>query len=898
MTLSPGTRFGAYEIIALLGAGGMGEVYRARDGRLGRDVAIKVLPEAFSTDADRLRRFEQEARAAAALNHPNILAVHDVGSHEGAPYVVSELLEGETLRERIGGLPVRKSCEYAIQMAHGLAAAHEKGIVHRDLKPENIFLTLDGRVKILDFGLAKLTQKDSPLISGTNVPTTPVAEKTEAGMVLGTIGYMAPEQVRGQTVDHRADLFAFGAILYEMLSGQRAFRGDTAIDTMTSILKEDPPDLPAVERHIPPALGRIVDRCIEKNPGARFQTANDLAFALEGLSAHSDAGVAAPNVATSRHLLSDARVAWAVASVLAVSLAATAFLLRPRSQPVSQIITFDVDVPTAVASQQFALSPAGTHLVAVSGTGLRASLWLRSIDRLDGQMLPGTEAPSFPFWSPDGRFIGFFSGGKLRKVDIFGAPPQALADAAGGRGGAWNGEDIIIFSPQDGGPLFRIAAAGGGDAVQLTELDSSRQETGHWHPAFLPDGRHFLFLARSSKPENTAIYFASLDSKERTRLMGSVVKAAFAPPDRILFARGTALMAQQFDPERGVLAGDPFQVVGQIGVNPGNGAAGFSASANGILAHRVGLGARSPETILTWFDRTGKPLGTLGPRGGYRNPRISPDGSRVVVERSDDATSSADLWLIDVARQVPTRFTFAPPNALNMAALWSPDGARIAWQLRDSPGAASTIFQKPAGGTGKEEQVGSAVPVATTIDDWVDGMGILLHDGASPPRAPGLQLLPLDGGKPRLLGDARSILTHARVSPDRRWIAFTSSDTGRPEVYVQNFPTPSERIQISAEGGIQPLWRPDGKELFFLAADGTVMAVPIQLSQRATVGAPVALFSTRMEGGGTGTGGIWHQYDITPDGHRFLVNTLAQEEQLQATLPITIVVNWAAGLKQ
>ncbi len=896
MSLAPGTRLGAYEIVALIGAGGMGEVYRARDARLGRDVAIKVLPAAFSADADRLRRFEQEARAAAALNHPNILSVHDIGSQEGAPYVVSELLEGETLRARIGALPVRKACEYAIQIARGLAAAHEKGIVHRDLKPENLFVTDDGRVKILDFGLAKLTQKDSPLVSGTNVPTTPLADKTEAGMVLGTIGYMAPEQVRAQAVDHRADLFAFGAILYEMLSGQRAFHGETTIDTMTSILKDDPPDLPAAERHIPPALSRIVDRCIEKSPGARFQSANDLAFALEGLSSQSETGVGAPQIAPSRGLLRDARVAWAVAALLAIGLVASAFVFAPQTQPAPQTIAFEIDAPTALAAQQFALSPLGTHMVAAVGTGPTSSLWLHPMSRVGGQTLPGTEYALSPFWSPDDRFVAFFSNGKLKKVDIFGAPPQTIADAPLGRGGSWNGDNIIIFSPQETGPIFRVGA-GGGDVVQLTELDSARKETGHWHPYFLPDGRHFLFLARSSMPEHDAIYFASLDSKERTRLVGSTVKAAFAPPDRLLFTRGTALMAQRFDAERGVLAGDPVQIVEQVGMNATSGAAGFSVSANGLLAHRLGRVSRSPDTVLTWFDRTGKPIGTLGDPAGHRNPRISPDGTRVVVERSDDAISSVDLWLLDMARKVPTKLTFAAANFGNVAPLWSPDGTRVAWQSRIAAGAPPTIFHKRIGGTAKDEKI-RLLPGASSIDDWAGEMGILFHDGGIPPRAPGLQILPLDGGEPRMLGAARTILTHARMSPepDRRWIAYTSSDTGRPEIYVQNFPTPTESIPVSANGGIQPLWRRDGRELFFLAPDGTLMAAPIQVSPRLAAGEPVALFPTRVEGGGTMSPGIWHQYDITRDG-RFLINTLVQDQSTPSTFPITVVVNWAAGLK-
>ncbi len=884
---------------------------------------------AFLADADRLRRFEQEARAAAALNHSNILAVYDIGAHDGAPYVVSELLEGQTLRERLtsapaqsvvtespasstggastqtvrkaSGLPVRKACEFAIQLAHGLAAAHEKGIVHRDLKPENIFLTLDGRIKILDFGLAKLTQQDSPLAGATNVPTTPfdfaqgTAEKTQAGMVLGTLGYMAPEQVRAQPVDHRADVFAFGAILYEMLSGHRAFQGETTIDTMTAILKEDPPDLPLAERHIPPALERIVNRCLEKNPGARFQTANDLAFALEGLSAQAESSVVAvpiPRVPLAR----DARVAWA-AALCALVVAAAVLVLRPASPGSSQTFAFTVDAPPALGALHFAVSPGGTHVVAVAGQD--RGLWLRSLDRLDGKMLPGTAGTAFPFWSADGRYIGFFSGGKLRKIDVFGAPPETVADAPVGLGGSWNGDDVVIFAPQASGALFQVPASGGGVPVQVTELDKSRDETGHVHPVFLPDGQHFLFLARSSNPESSAIYFASLGSKERTRLISSPVKAVFAPPDHIVFVRGSTLLAQRFDARRGTLSGDPVQIVQQIGANISNGAAGMSASTNGILAHRLATLARNAETNLTWFDRAGKMLGTLGPPGAYRNPRLSPDGTRLVVQRLDDSTTSSDLWVIDVTRNVPVRFTFAQSGSVNNAPVWSPDGSRIAWQGALGFTNSGTVFQKLASGTGKDEKVGDLLP-GSIIDEWVRGVGILFHDGSPGSAKSGLQVLPMEGGgAPRMLGDTRSLLTHARVSPDGRWVAFTSADSGRPDVYIQNFPTPSERILVSTAGGIQPLWRPDGRELFFLSPDGTLMSVTLELSPRAKVGVPVALFPSRVEGGGQATGGIWHQYDITPDGKRFLVNTLAQAQpQTQTAPPITVIVNWNAALEK
>jgi Tol biopolymer transport system component len=529
-------------------------------------------------------------------------------------------------------------------------------------------------------------------------------------------------------------------------------------------------------------------------------------------------------------------------------------------------------------------------------------LWLRRLDRLEGQTLAGTERASAPFWSTDGRFIGFFAAGKLKKVDIFGAPPQMLTDAdagasfGAGYGGAWNSDDVILFSPKASGPLFRISARGG-TAVQVTALDATRQETGHWYPSFLPDGEHFTYLAHSAKPENSAIYVSSLDGKERTFLVSSATKAVFAPPNHLLFARERTLMAQTFDAGRRSLSGDPFPVVENVGVNPVNGAAGISASTNGILAHRVGGLGVSPETTLTWLDRAGKPLGNVGAPGPYRNPRISPDGNRVVVERADDSNLSRDLWLIDIARQVPSRLTFAAAGMSNHSPVWSADGTRIAWlsgESMSSIGGMMTFYQKAASGAAKDEKLAGPAG-AWVIDDWPGDEGLLFHDGRNQGPIPGLRILP-PAGSPRALGDARSIVTHARVSPDRRWVAFTSSDTGRPEVYVQNFPAATDRIQISADGGVQPLWRPDGRELFFLTGDGKLMAVPVTLGQRAIVGTPVALFQTRTESGGAQTAGVWHSYDVTPDGRKFLVTTLTQPQQTQSSAPITVVVNWLAGL--
>src|SRR6266496_4131683 len=528
MPLAAGTKLGPYELLAPLGAGGMGEVYRARDTRLGRDVAIKVLPSSLSADHDRLRRFEQEACAAGALNHPNILIVHDIGTHEGSPYVVSELLEGETLRQRISGTPLaqRRVLDYALQIAHGLAAAHEKGIVHRDLKPDNIFITNDGRVKILDFGIAKLTQPDGGQ-SQTEIPTRRV--DTDPGIVLGTVGYMSPEQVRGRPVDQRADIFSFGAILYEMLSGRRAFHGESAAETMSAILKEDPPELSETNHNVSPALERLVNHCLEKNPEARFHSASDLAFALEALSgATSISGQTATAIAPVwEPPKRRERLVWIGATALLglALLAALPFVIAHfRSGPsienhATRFLVFPPEKTTLIGGGQH-ISPNGLRLVYVAtGSDGKRLLWTRPLDSLAAQPLPGTEEGANPFWSPDGRFIGFFgAGSKLKKIELTGGPAQTLADVLGGGGGTWNRDGVIVFARSFTEGLYRVPAMGG-SSVPVTTLDESRKETAHLWPYFLPDGRHFLYLARSAQKENTGIYVGALDSKDRKLLI-------------------------------------------------------------------------------------------------------------------------------------------------------------------------------------------------------------------------------------------------------------------------------------------------------------------------------------------------------------------------------------------
>ncbi len=901
MSLAPGVRLGAYQILSLIGAGGMGEVYRARDTRLGRDVAIKVIASGFSADADRLQRFEQEARAAATLNHPNILAVHDVGTHDGSPFIVSELLEGETLRERVaaGPLAVRKAIELGIQIVQALAAAHEKGIVHRDLKPENIFVNKDGRAKVLDFGLAKLTQPDRAGSTGqdpahvSGVPTTPV--QTQHGLVLGTLGYMAPEQVRGQTADHRADIFAFGAILYEMLSGRRAFHGETTADTMSAILKEDPPDLPVAERHIPPALARIIDRCLEKSAAARFHSTHDLAIALETLSLHSESAAVPMVLPAVRR-----RAAWMPWAVAALALTAAigtgkwAYInTRPVDAPTYRATLMPPDgviIDELAPSRLIALSPDGRRLAFVgAGRERRRTVWVRSLDALTAQELSGSEDAYSPFWSPDGRSVGFFAGainGKLKRIDLDGGPPTTLCDYAGAPVGAdWNSDGVILFTttgPADGA-MRRVSAAGGTPEIVMAP-DTKAGEVGIWWPAFLPDGRHFLYLSMGSGRTPRSVSVASLDSAERVLVMkgGSNVRYA---DGRLIFLRGDTLMSQRFNLRGYQVEGDAAPLVEGVQINAPTGA--FTVSQTGVLAYKTGEATGGAR--LVWFDASGRQLGTIGAPGAYADLNLSPDGTRAAVTLFDPTSSSRDVWLVDLVRDLMTRFTFT--RADEQGAIWSPDGSRVTFRSNRSD--TFDIYEKRSDGAG-DETVISASKVPQGPLSWSpDGKFLLFVTGVSSDPPPGgvlagtgadIWVLPSTGDRkpfPFLTGPYSEV--PARFSPDGRWVAYGSNESGRQEVYVAPFPGPGGKWQLSTQGGTNPIWRKDGKEIFYLGLDSRLMAVPVTLTlSRPDFGAVRPLFSVSQ-------GGPRSFYDVTADG-RFLIVTAPDRT---ASSPITLVVNWA-----
>ncbi|HEV8140801.1 MAG TPA: protein kinase [Pyrinomonadaceae bacterium] len=890
MSLQAGTKLGRYEIRAKIGEGGMGEVYRAFDPTIHREVAIKVLPASVADDADRLKRFEQEACAAGSLNHPNILIIHHVDTDEGAPYIVSELLEGQTLRQRLGGTAFapRRAIDYANQIARGLAAAHEKGIVHRDLKPDNIFITNDGRVKILDFGIAKLTQPDSSQPQ-TGIPTRRV--DTDPGKVLGTVGYMSPEQVKGRAVDHRSDVFSFGAILYEMLSGRRAFHGESAAETMSAILKEDPPDLSETNQRISPALERLVHHCLEKNPEERFHSARDLAFALEALSGTSPTSSQTTAMSalparrmTRRELVLASVAAVAILAVVALA-AAMAISYFRRSPTEDHSVRFAINPPEKTGFSSFAISPDGLRLtfVATEAAG-KTLLWVRPLDSTNAQQLPGTEDAALPFWSPDSRFIGFFAAGKLKKIEVASGVVQTLSkNTPVPRGGTWSQNGVIVFVPTPNDPLYQVSVAGG-EPTQLTRIDTAHQEASHRWPYFLPDGRHVLYSVQGG-PQSQGIYVTSLDGKENRRLLNVVNSTvAFAAPGFLFFRRESTLMAQAFDADKLQLAGEPFPVAEPVGYEIATFQTFFSVSQTGVLAYSSGS---TGGTQLALIDRTGKELGRVGQPGNYLRPTLSPEGKRVAVD-GVDSQGNRDIWLVELASGNPTRFTFDP--ATDIFPVWSPDGSRLVFSSdRQGP---RNIYQKSATGAGKEELL-YKTDANIFPSDWSADGRFILYLANDPKTRLDVWVLPLAGDqKPFPFLQTEANERAARFSPDGRWIAYTSDESGINQIYVQSFPDGGGKRQISVNGGYWLAWRSDGKELFYVAADKKMMAVGVQADgPNFEVGTPKALFDVRVQSFTS----VQAQFAVFADGQKFLVANSYGE---LTSAPIEVVLNWTAAVRK
>ena len=906
MSLAPGVRLGPYEVVRLIGTGGMGEVYKARDVRLDRTVAIKVLSEEFALDGDRRARFEREARAVAALNHPHICAVHDVGETvdiastggESIRFLVMEHLEGHTLADRLvrGPLPIEDVIRYATELADALDHAHRHGLVHRDLKPGNVMMTKTG-VKLLDFGLSKLHASPDLITLATVSSDGP--RLTSAGTVVGTFPYMAPEQLGGHEADARSDVFAFGAIVHEMATGRRAFEGTTAATVIGAILHTDPPPLSSFRPFTPPGLDRIVSRCLAKDPDDRWQSARDLMLELKWTAEHIEHSMSREPVGARRRKLGLMVSAVVTLLTIAVAAFALAYVRRAPANGATVRLAFLPPKELQQAEARFGgpvtISPDGKHLAYVAtGADGKQLLWLQAMDSSSPRALIATDGAAYAFWSPDSRSIGFFAQGRLKRINIDAGPPQILSDALLPRGGAWSAAGVIVYSVGAGRELYQVAAGGG--TPSPVAADGINEER-HW-PSFLPDGRHFLYFARRQKP---GIYVASLESAE-TKLLasGPYMGVAYASPGYLLILKGGAmagtLMAQPFDASRREFTGEAVPLAEQVPFFPLFARGDFSVSQNGTLLYGT---LRTQTTQLTWFDREGKKLGNVPGATGYERPVLSPDERTIAADRLDPETQSQDVWFIETGRGATSRLTTNP--GLDQVGLWSPNGKRIAiGSTRDGK---LYRYLKTVDGTGYEESHpfesadGDQIQQMT---DWsVDGR-FFVYSSLNAKTKWDIWVEPVTR-EPATQDSTRGPYLHTefnehhgRLSPDGRWLAYASDESGKLEVYVQGFPVPGTRWRVSTDGGIEPRWRRDGKELFYQSAQGTLMAVIVKPGATFAATVPHALFKMPIT---IPTTLVQDQrkYLPTADGQRFLINV----DLAETGPPLnTVVLNWPAALRR
>ena len=865
MALSSGNRLGPYEILAAIGAGGMGEVYRARDSKLGRDVALKVLPDAFARDAERMARFQREAKVLASLNHPYIASIYGLEDSGSTHALVMELVEGPTLADRIrsGPIPIDEALRIARQICDAMEYAHERGIVHRDLKPANVKVTNDDAVKVLDFGLAKAIEGDAASTDMANSPTLS-RMATQAGVLLGTAAYMSPEQAKGKAVDRRADIWAFGCVLYEMLTGKVVFRGETVTDTLAAVIKEEP-DWSQLPATTPIQVRVLLQRCLQKDLKQRLQAIGEARISLDGVL--SGAPLDSSPVSLSAVAARRERLAWVVALVmtlLAVTASIVALVWRSTSRPpASPEVRLQIVTPTSSGGEVL-LSPDGRQIAYGSTSG--PGLWLRPLDSEVAKLLADTAGGAW-FWSPDSQSIGFFASQKLKRIDVASGTVRTLADAPTPRGGTWNADGTILFAPGGNGPLYRVASAGGAPEP-VTRL--AAQDAGHRDPEFLADGHHFIFWVLGP-PGVRGEYIGSLDATDVHRLFDADGPASWAPPDQVLFVREGVLYAQRVDLNRFALTGDPLPIASDLSAVP-TGRKPASASMTGIIAYYPAARVRRQ---LVWRDRSGRQVGTIGdPLVDYDSARLSPDGRFVAIDRF--VSGEPNIWLMDTARGTLDPFT--SDGASNFA--WSPDSRRIAF-CSDTKGVLNIYWR----------DVGSASPAelllesseAKNVSDWSPDGKYILFATQSPVTARDLWALPVQGPehKPFAVVQGPAEETAGIFSPDSKWIAYTSDESGRNEIYVRPFPGPGRAWPISTNGGQRPFWRRDGKEIFYVTA-GSLMAVTVRLRSDGTIdaGTPTSLFT---EGAGEVLRG-------PSDGQRFL-SVVALDDK--ATPPITVIVNWA-----
>lgn len=890
MPLTVGTRLGPYEIVAPIGAGGMGEVYRARDSRLGRDVAVKILPPGFAANEEFHARFEREARTVSSLNHPNICTLFDVGREDGTLFLVMELIEGESLAERLqkGPLPLEQVLRYGAQIADALGRAHRQGIVHRDLKPGNVMITKSG-AKLLDFGLARSGPDASP-VQGLTAMATQAAPLTKEGTILGTFQYMAPEQLEGIEADARTDIFALGALLYEMATGKRAFEGATRTSLIASIVSGTPRPMSELVPLTPPALEHVVRRCLEKQPDDRWQSAADVGNQLRWISeAGSRAGEAAPLAARRRFRM---RAAWGLhavtAAVAVIAALAITALRREPMQVVNTSVLPPKDMRVETVAGAPALSPDGLHLAFVAvGEDGKTALWIRSLSTGSAEAMPGTDGANHPFWSPDSRQVGFFATGKLRRIDASGGPAQAICDAPQGRGGAWGADGTILFTPTTTSPIHRVPVTGG-TPVEVTVLDSTRNESSHRFPEFLPDGEQYLFLVEAigetpGTDQGFALFAGALGSKERKLVVATNGQARYSPKTgHLLFLRGGTLVAQRFDPRTRTLSGEAVPVVESVR-RSGRYEAAFSMSRTGLLAVLAGSSSEPAQLVL--FDRLGRELGLVGKAAAdFHSPRLSHDGTRVAVSIFDPATQKSDVWVIDVERGTSTRLTFDPES--DSAPAWSPDDRRIFFSGNRS--GRGDVFAKSSAGTGTDELVHASPNTDIPFRVSPDGASAWMISNR-PKQSWDIVRLDLASGKATDFVATPFVEWGPAPSPDGRWLAYASVESGRPEVYVQSLLDDGGKWQVSIEGGGYPAWTRGGREIVYQGIDRRLMAVDIRLAPAFEAGTPRVLFDPRMR-----SGAAMH-WDVTADGERFIVNRAIEAPGVEA---FTLVQNWPATLKK
>jgi eukaryotic-like serine/threonine-protein kinase len=889
MALPSGTKLGPYEIQSPLGAGGMGEVYRARDTRLERDVALKVLPANLSSDPLLRQRLEREAKAVSKLSHPHICTLYDIGHQDGMDFLVMELLEGETLEQRLtkGALSSEQTVRYATQIADALAMAHKKGVTHRDLKPANIMLTKTG-AKLMDFGLAKQTGP-APLAAALTEMTLEQSRLTGEGTIVGTFQYMAPEQLEGKEADARTDIFALGEVIYEMATGKPTFSGKSRASLIAAILTTEPPPITQLQPLTPPALERVIKKCLAKDPEERWQSASDLASELSWIA---ETGGQTTGSAPAKGKKTAEALAWAISGVLIIILIAGAIWWR-TSKPQEKTLNFYASMP--FAARDVALSPNG-HTVAVVGyweaargtLGTRNVIWIYELGSEGGRSLDGTEGASYPFWSPDGRSIAFFADGKLKKLDVSGGPAQTICDAPSGRGGTWNKDGVIVFTPDAGAQkgLFRVSASGGTPA-RISTPDAGRGENSHRWPMFLPDGTHYLYMTAnfSGRKDVNAIFVGSLDSSEKRFVVASDSNAAYAAPGYLLYSRDKTLVAQRFDLHRFIVIGEPAAILTNVQYQPTIRRVVFAASDDGVLIVQTGSGVALSQPF--WFDRKGNEVGVVGKPDVYSNVSLAPNGKSVAVDKTDMDSLNTDVWTYELQRETVKRMTFV--SAYNVVPIWSPDSAQLVF-ASNRQFINQNLYLKNSDGAQEEKNIVHVDVDDMFPSDWSrDGKYILYT------RSTDLWFATLPEMKSSLFLKAAAALRNGQFSPDGKWVAYASNETGKWEIYVTSFPEGRGRWQVSTGGGEQPRWRSDGEELFYLSSDNKMMVATVKTGTNFDVGAPVPLFQATPRQAYS----LFDlfAYDVNRDGQRFLMITQAKEKQME-TAPMSVVLNWTAKLNK